>query len=152
MALPQVFNPEVAQQLINRINKLTPESKPQWGTMNASQMLAHCNVTYEYVFNERADKPNFLVKWMLKKFVKKKVVDEIPYEKNIRTAPAFIVPDNKNFDKEKARLEKYINRVVELGEQAFQGKESNSFGVLTIQEWNNMMYKHLDHHLNQFGV
>ena len=34
----------------------------------------------------------------------------------------------------------------------FEGKESNSFGPLTKGEWNNMFYKHLDHHLSQFGV
>jgi hypothetical protein len=34
----------------------------------------------------------------------------------------------------------------------FEGKESNSFGALNSTEWNNMLFKHLDHHLNQFGV
>lgn len=152
MALPNVFNADIAQQLIERIHKLTPETQPQWGKMNASQVLAHCNVTYEYVFGERDDKPNFLVKWMLKKFVKDKVVGEEPYAHNIRTAPAFIIPDNKNFDKEKARLIAYIQKVQEKGEDYFKGKESSSFGVLTSVQWNNMMYKHLDHHLTQFGV
>ncbi|MCJ8164098.1 hypothetical protein MKJ04_04535 [Pontibacter sp. E15-1] len=31
-------------------------------------------------------------------------------------------------------------------------QESHSFGRLSSQEWNNMFYKHLDHHLSQFGV
>jgi hypothetical protein len=39
-----------------------------------------------------------------------------------------------------------------MGADAFEGKESNSFGKLTASEWNIMMYKHLDHHLTQFGV
>jgi hypothetical protein len=152
MALPNIYDSQVAQQLIDRINKLTPETLPLWGKMNASQMLAHSNVTYEYVFDERNDKPNFFVKWLLKKFVKNKVVGEAPYEQNMKTSPAFIVPDNKNFEKEKTRLINYINKVVATGQAAFEGKESSSFGVMTSAEWNNLMYKHINHHLEQFGV
>jgi hypothetical protein len=46
----------------------------------------------------------------------------------------------------------YIKRTADLGESHFDGKESRSFGKLNITEWNNMFYKHLDHHLSQFGV
>jgi len=41
---------------------------------------------------------------------------------------------------------------LELGEAHFDKKESHSFGVLTKGEWDTMFYKHLDHHLGQFGV
>ena len=89
---------------------------------------------------------------MLKLFVKNTVVNEKAYKRNSRTAPQFIIADTKNFVEEKARLTDYIKKVQGLGEAHFDGKESHSFGPLTKQEWNNMFYKHLDHHLNQFGV
>ena len=152
MALPNVCDPQVAQNLIHRIEQVTAETQPLWGKMNASQMLAHCNVTYDYIFAERTEKHNFLVKWILKTFVKKKVTSEVPYEHNMATSPAFIIPDTKNFTQEKTRLINYINKVVSNGNKYFEGKSSNSFDVLTTEEWNNMMYKHLDHHLRQFGV
>jgi len=152
MALPNVYDSGIAEQLISRINLLTPTSQSQWGKMNVSQMLAHSNVTYEYVFDERNDKPNFIVKAVLKNFVKPKVVGESAYPQNSPTGPAFIMNGTKDFEKEKQRLIDYIRRVVEAGREAFEGKESSSFGILTAQEWNNMMYKHLDHHLSQFGV
>lgn len=152
MALPSIYDKSVAQGLINRINQLTPASQPKWGTMNVAQMLAHSNVTYEYVFDERTDKPNFLVKIMLKTFVKKMVVGEEPYKHNERTGPAFIIADARDFEKEKTRLINYINRVLEKGASFFEGKESVSFGVMTATEWNNLMYKHINHHLEQFSV
>jgi hypothetical protein len=120
--------------------------------MNVAQMLAHSNVTYEYVFDERTDKPNFLVKIMLKTFVKKTVVGEEPYKQNERTGPAFLIADARDFEKEKTRLINYINRVLEKGASSFEGKESVSFGVMNATEWNNLMYKHINHHLEQFGV
>lgn len=120
--------------------------------MNVAQMLAHCNVTYEMVYENIHPKPNAFVKFILKMVVKKKVVTETPYPKNGKTAPAFIITESKDFEKEKERLINYILRTQELGENYFDSKESHSFGVLSKAEWNNMFYKHLNHHLTQFGV
>jgi hypothetical protein len=78
--------------------------------------------------------------------------NEKPYKKNSQTAPEFLVKADKDFNKEKQRLINYINKTQQLGENYFEGKESHSFGKLTSVEWNNMFYKHLDHHLTQFGV
>ncbi|MDN3686352.1 DUF1569 domain-containing protein [Cyclobacterium jeungdonense] len=152
MALPNIFTKNVADQLIQRIDKLKPTSQPQWGKMNVAQMLAHCNVTYEMAYENKHAKPNFLMGLILKGFVKKMVVNETPYKKNVRTAPAFIIADERDFALEKERLIRYLRKTVELGENHFDGRASLSFGKLSKTEWNNMFYKHLDHHLKQFGV
>ena len=80
-----------------------------------------------------------------------KVIQRI-YELTPNTQPQFIIKDSKNFDFEKQRLIDYINRTQALGEAHFDNKESHSFGALTKTEWNNMLYKHINHHLTQFGV
>lgn len=153
MALPNVFDNLVAGNVINRINKLTPETQAQWGKMSVAQMLAHCNVTYEMAFEEgKHKKPNAFVKFILKLMVKPIVVGEKPYKKSSQTAPAFIITDARNFEEEKTRLINFIQKTQQLGAEHFNGKESHSFGPLNSNEWNNMFYKHLDHHLGQFGV
>ncbi|MBI0398392.1 DUF1569 domain-containing protein [Cyclobacterium marinum] len=152
MALPNIFNKNVTDQLITRIDKLKADSQPGWGKMTAPQMLAHCNVTYEMVYTDKHPKPNFLMKFILKLFVKNIVVGEKPYKRNSQTAPAFLITDTRDFEKERKRLIDYLNQTQALGEKNFDNKESNSFGKLSIKEWNNMFYKHLDHHLTQFGV
>lgn len=70
----------------------------------------------------------------------------------MRTAPAFLIKGNKNFDAEKARLIDYLVKTEKLGSIYFDGKESHSFGPLNKTEWNNLFSKHLQHHLTQFGV
>ncbi|MES2330661.1 MAG: DUF1569 domain-containing protein [Bacteroidota bacterium] len=147
-----VFQPNDAAAVIARINKLTPDTKAQWGKMSVSQMLAHCNVSYEMVYDDIHPKPKGILKFILKTFVKNKVVTDKPYPKNNRTAPQFIIKDEKDFEAEKTRLINYINKTQELGEAYFEGKESHSFGKLTATEWNYMFGKHLNHHLTQFGV
>ncbi len=152
MALPSLYDTAVAEEFIGRINKLTPKTQALWGKMDVSRMLAHCCITYEYIFDERKDKPNFFIKLLLKSFVKNAVVSEISYKQNERTGPAFIIADPKDFEEQKTRLLNYLHKVVEKGSPFFQGKKSVSFDELRPTEWNNMMYKHLDHHLRQFGV
>lgn len=152
MALPNVFTQEVTNQIIQRINQLTPETQPQWGKMDVARMLAHCCVTYEMVYEDKHEKPNFIMKFILKTFVKPTVVTEVPYKPNGQTAPQFIITDERNFEQEKARLIAFMQKTQQLGENHFENLESHSFGKLNKTEWNNMFYKHLDHHLKQFGV
>jgi hypothetical protein len=152
MALPNIFSQEVSDQIIERINSLKTDTQARWGKMNVAQMLAHCNVTYEMVYENKHPKPNFFMALLLKSLVKGKVTNEIPYKRSLQTAPAFIIKGDKDFETEKARLINYISKTQELGEAHFDNKASHSFGVLSKNEWNNMFYKHLDHHLTQFGV
>jgi len=153
MPLPNIFTKEVANGVIDRINRLKPDSERQWGKMDVTKMLAHCCVTYEMVYEPgKHPKPNPVMGLILKLFVKKIVVGEKPFKKNNPTAPQFIIKSDRDFETEKARLIAYIKRTQELGPAEFEGKESASFGVLNTSEWNNMFYKHLNHHLTQFGV
>lgn len=151
--MEDIFDAKVVQNVINRINHLTPESQRNWGKMSVDQMLAHCNVVYEMVYEqEKHKKPRFLMKLMMRNFVKPKTTNEIPYKPNLPTGPMFIMKGNKDFDLEKKRLIGFLQKTQQLGREAFDGKESMSFGILSANQWNNMFYKHLDHHLKQFSV
>lgn len=150
--MKNAFNLQDTEEFIGRIHHLKPDSQPLWGKMTVGQMLAHCNVTYEMAYENIHPKPNALTRFFLKLFVKNMVVSEKPYKKNMRTAPAFLMRDSKDFESEKERLIAYLKKTQQLGETHFDGRESLSFGPLTKVEWNNMFSKHLDHHLTQFGV
>lgn len=150
--MKNVFDKQDTSEIISRINQLSPDSERQWGKMTVAQMLAHCNVTYEMVYTDKHKKPNAIARFMLKLFVKSAVVSEKPYPQNSRTAPQFLVDDDKDFQAEKDRLIAYIEKTQKLGANHFNNKESHSFGPLSTQEWNNLFYKHLAHHLTQFGV
>lgn len=150
--MKNIFDLKETKTIVERINTLDAYAKPQWGKMSVDQMLAHCNVTYEMIYDTKHPKPNTFKRFMLKAVVKPFVVSEKPYKKNSRTAPEFIISDSKNFVEEKARLIDFINKTQNLGEGYFENKPSHSFGKLTSNEWNNLFYKNLDHHLSQFGV
>lgn len=150
--MANVFNPNDVSEMISRIEKLSPETQAQWGKMNVAQMMAHLSVPYEMVYEGTGEKAKGLKKMLLSWFVKPIVAGPKPYKKNGRTAPEFVIADQRVFETEKSKLVGYIQKTLELGEKEFEGKESNSFGKMTAQEWNMTFAKHLDHHLNQFGV
>jgi hypothetical protein len=146
------FTSAETEKIINRINQLTATTPAKWGKMNVAQMLAHCCVSYEMVYTDKHKSPPAFVKFILKLLVKKTVVGSKPYKKNSGTAPAFLITDAKEFEAEKIRLIGFINQSLKDGKAFYANKESLSFGVLSIEEWATLFYKHLDHHLTQFGV
>lgn len=151
--MASVFHSGDVHVLMNRITNLNPDSQPRWGKMQVGEMLAHLNVMYEMTFEpEKYPKPGGIMKYFLRWFVKPKVTNDEPYKRNMPTAKSFKIAHKTDFEAERTRLLKYLQRVLELGDSHFQNKESHSFGKLTAGEWNNMFYKHLDHHLSQFGV
>ncbi|MEX0288505.1 MAG: DUF1569 domain-containing protein [Flavobacteriaceae bacterium] len=150
--MKNIFDSNDTQETIDRINKLTPETQHLWGKMNVAQMLAHCNVAYELVYTDKHPKPKGFKKFMIKLFAKNIVVGPKPYKRNSRTAPMFVITDEREFEKEKNRLVDHLQKTQQLGAEHFDGKESHAFGPLTTKEWNTLFYKHLDHHLQQFGV
>ncbi len=152
MALPNIFTKEVSEKIIQRITNLKHNTNANWGKMSVDQMLAHCNVTYEMAYENIHKKPNAFIKFVLKMLVKNVVVNEKPCAKNNKTAPQFIMKGCKDFDLERKKLMDYVTKTQQLGENHFDNNESHSFGILNKTEWNNMFYKHLDHHLTQFGV
>jgi len=151
--MKDIFDPAVTEELIGRILTLEPETRPLWGRMSAPQMLAHCCVSFELAYGEGGHpRPGPVARLALRAFVKQGVVGEKPYRKNLPTAPVFRIRDERDFGRERERLIGYLRRTSELGADHFDGRDYPSFGRLTKTEWNNLFYKHLDHHLTQFGV
>ena len=154
--MDNIFDRAVCDAHIARVRKLTADTRPQWGKMNAAQMLAHVGKPYEMVcdpnYAATHKRPNGLVRFLLKRFLKPIVVGPKPYKQNSGTAPDFVVKDQRDLEVERKRLIDYIDHVQRLGAQHFDGKDNHSFGVMSAQEWNNLFAKHLDHHLRQFGV
>jgi hypothetical protein len=150
--MKDIFNEKEVGLILDRIGSLRPDTPRKWGKMSVAQMLAHCNVSYELIYDHKHPRPGAFKRFLLRAFIKNATTNETPYKPGSPTAPVFIVREDKNFEAEKSRLVQYIRKTMEMGPAFFEGKESHSFGKLTLLEWNNMLYKHLDHHLKQFGV
>ncbi|MCX6174836.1 MAG: DUF1569 domain-containing protein [Ignavibacteriales bacterium] len=146
-----LYQKEVVDGIINRVNKLSPNIQRQWGKMNVDQMLAHCSIGLETAIGTKFF-PQLLIGKLIGKFFKSSGVGEKPIKKNSPTNPAFIIKNPEAFENEKQNLIGLINQFHQGGEAKCTTNPHSFFGKLTPAEWGSLQYKHLDHHLTQFGV
>ncbi len=146
-----LYRAEVLKEVEERIYLLTNESKPQWGRMNVGQMLAHCAKAFDMARGIE-NPPRLLIGRMVGPFIKRIYYNNKPIAQNAPTAPTLKMTTRKNFEHERATLLENI-RVFHAGGPAQCTKWPHPFfGKLTPDQWSIGMYKHLDHHLQQFGV
>jgi hypothetical protein len=149
--MKNLFQPEVIEEIKERIEHLKPSSERQWGKMEVAQMLAHCSASMEVAVGEKHP-PRMFVGRIFGPFVKSVFSNDKPLRKNTPTDKSFLVIDQRNFQKEKSRLLELIDKFASGGAEKVTKHPHSFFGKLTPTEWSTGMYKHLDHHLRQFGV
>ncbi|MBL7766163.1 MAG: DUF1569 domain-containing protein [Chitinophagaceae bacterium] len=150
--MKNLFHDGVEAGIQERIAKLSPSSSPLWGKMNVAQMLAHCICPLELAMGEATAAPSGFFKKLLGRLIKGVVVSPKPYKHDLPTDPTFVtVTDSFEFQTQKDKLLSTIARFIQKQDTVADFKHP-FFGKLTKDEWGMSQYKHLDHHLNQFGV
>ena len=149
--MKDLFDKAVAAEISTRIHQLTADAKPVWGKMNVSQMLSHIQVPLLGALGEIKLKRT-LIGFLFGGIAKKQMVNEKPFKENLPTDPTFIRKGEHDFDLEKTKLLEGIDKFVAAGPTGISKEPHPFFGKLTPAEWSTLMWKHLDHHLRQFGV
>jgi hypothetical protein len=150
--MTNLFQPSAAEEIERRIGALKPDSHPQWGKMTVAQMVAHCSAGLELASGDRRPPRALvgrLIGWAIKPLVLK---NDEPMRRNSPTVEGLVVSDKRDLDIERTRLLGLISRFVTVGSNGCTTHPHSFFGPLTPDEWAILMYKHLDHHLRQFGV
>lgn len=149
--MPSIFNREDCQVFINRINAINASTKPLWGKMNAAQLMGHCAVSF-YLATGEVKMKRVFIGFLFGKLAKKMIFSDKPFRRSSPTAKEFIMPDGKDFEEEKAKLIAAMTDLCSRGPNAIKAGPHPFFGTLTISEWDGLICKHLNHHLEQFGV
>jgi hypothetical protein len=147
-----LFDVARVEEVKQRIARLRPDSERQWGTMNASQMVEHCSRGLELALGDRLP-PQMLLGRILGRVLKPNVLgNDEPMRRNSPTVKGLVVQDERDPGKEQERLRGLMDRFAAGGPAGCTKHPHSFFGRLTPEEWAILMYKHLDHHLRQFGV
>jgi hypothetical protein len=151
-SMKNLFQGSAAEEIERRIADLKPDSHRLWGTMNVAQMVAHCSAGLELASGDRRPPRALigrLIGWAIKPMVLR---NDEPMRRNSPTVEGLVVRDKRDLEIERKRLFGLINRFVAAGSNGCTKHPHSFFGQLTPDEWAILMYKHLDHHLRQFGV
>ena len=139
----------INQEVLGRLKKLSPNSNRLWGKMSVTQMLGHCAAQIKLANGEvkgKALMPSFM------QFIAKQSFGfVIPWPKNLPTAPEMVISNPEEFQIE---METLIANMETFRLQPIDAKlEAHPiFGKMRKEEWGKIIYKHLDHHLKQFGA
>ncbi len=148
MALRTLLAEEDRALILERLRRLTPDAQAAWGTLNAPRMLCHVADQLRVALGDVPTAPAHTL--ASRTFLKFLVVNTgiRPPRGKIMTAPEMLVSQPTDWDAD-------LSACIELTERVGRGTASAvhpTFGPLSPQEWGQLCWKHLDHHLVQFGV
>ncbi|WP_260705963.1 DUF1569 domain-containing protein [Edaphobacter flagellatus] len=150
--MKNLFEPARVEEVKERIAHLKPDSQRQWGKMNAAQAMAHCAGGLELAAGTRLP-PRLFMGRIIGAIVKPLALgNDEPMRRNSPTVPGLVMEDQRDLATEQERLYALIDRFAAAGPDGCTTHPHSFFGRLTPQEWAILMYKHLDHHLRQFGA
>lgn len=147
--MKSLFNTDDREEIIARINKINEGSVRQWGKMTAAQMLNHCQAPIKVAIGELKLGSNLLF-MILGPMIKRKLMNPKPFDQNLPTHKDFVVKHDQLLVAEKENLIVLVNDLYNKKDQL--AKKHPIFGKMTTEEWDILNWKHLDHHLRQFGV
>ncbi|MFN0181877.1 MAG: DUF1569 domain-containing protein [Gemmatimonadales bacterium] len=138
--------------MIDRLARLTPETRRRWGTMTSAEALCHLGDAFETALGAISPKPmrvfglrGPLVKWISLDL-------PLPWPHGIKGPPeidprrAGTKPDR--FDADRGRVLLLLRRFVA---DVDDNRPHPMFGAMTRDDWLRWGWLHLDHHLRQFG-
>jgi hypothetical protein len=143
--------PAVLDLCRRRILRLAPNARAKWGRMTAPQMICHLNDAFRVATGERYASPatNILqrtvVKWIALR-TSLKWPPDVPTRPEIEQGNGGTPPSE--WERDRAELLATID--------AFAARRSfgehPAFGKMSQRDWLVWAWRHLDHHLRQFGV
>jgi Protein of unknown function (DUF1569) len=150
--MKNLFEAVAVEEVKQRLAQLRPESERLWGTMNAAQAVAHCSAGLELAAGDRKP-PRVLMGRIMGRIIKPMALgNDEPMRRNSPTVKDLVVQDKRDLGTERERLSGLIDRFAAAGPKGCTAHPHSFFGRLTPEEWATLMYKHLDHHLRQFGA
>lgn len=149
--MKNLFEVETIDEVIGRIDSLQPAAQRQWGKMDVAQMMAHCSACLDMA-SGKLNPPRILIGRIVGPLVKPIYTNEKPFSQNNPTDKQLVISDTRDFTREQQKLKSCVREFHQGGEAKCTRHPHPFFGALTPQQWSRGMYKHLDHHLRQFGV
>ena len=146
-----LFNKEDNLVIIERFRKISTDSKAEWGKLDAAGMLFHLQEPIRVSLGELKLKQGFLGK-LFGKMALKEVLSDKPFKKGVPTSNEFKPKSSYDLEAEKEKLIKLVTSLAEKGPAAISTNPHPFFGKLTPEEWGIITWKHINHHLTQFGA
>jgi hypothetical protein len=151
MAFPDAFAPEVTADLLRRLAALHPTSQPRWEAYDAAWVVRHCAETYEVAAAPPPRLP-LLKRLFNRTYLRWRVTSSRPFREDGPGPLAPVAAHPEALEAARTHLVRLIRTAHGLGARQLEGRTHPLHGRLSARQWGALYWKHLDHHLRQFGV
>lgn len=148
--MENLFNQTDQDALLTRVRTIEAGATRQWGRMTLPQALAHLAATLDYPLGVRQTGQTFLGR-VVTPLIRRSVLGPKPFGQGAPTTPDLVVADDRDLETERQRLREAVLRFCAEGRGGVNNRVHPFFGALPGDAWGRLMYKHIDHHLRQFG-
>ncbi len=146
-----IFEPAAERATLERLARLTPDAPAQFGKFNAHRMICHLIDASLIAVGDKPVKPG--TGFIALKPVRHLMLFVLPWPKGkVKTHRQFLETKPAEFETDRARLRALLQRVAQRGREGGPFQAHPAFGHLSVQEWGGLVYRHVGHHLAQFGV
>ncbi len=144
-------DPSACASLRGRIAKLDANGARRWGQMTAHEMVCHLSDSFRVATGEKSASPDTnLFKRTVFKWVA--LHTSLPWPHGVPTRPELVQGRGGTPPAEWARDCAELQELI----PAFAARQSYGFhplfGEMSKADWLIWAYRHIDHHLRQFGV
>ncbi|MDX2191835.1 MAG: DUF1569 domain-containing protein [Gemmatimonadales bacterium] len=148
--LPTLLDTDARRAIAARTQRLTAADGALWGTMDPPRMLAHLVDSFRMAYGELPVTPKDMplarlapVRWL--------ILRVLPMPRNAPTVREIVERPARGLEEERvaflALLERFPTHPFDTVPTAHP-----LFGPLSRDDWGTLAWKHIDHHLRQFGV
>jgi hypothetical protein len=145
-----IFDATSRQQLLDRIARLRPDSARRWGRMTPNEMMCHLEDSMRVATGESParQRNSFLANPVMRSLI----IYYIPWPKGrAKTVPEMLATRPSEFEADRQRLSEWLRKTGERGAHAVW-QPHPAFGNISGRDYGVLIYRHVDHHLRQFGV
>lgn len=134
--------------ILERLRRVRPETSPAWGSLDAPRMLCHVADMMRIALGDlpTKHKHSFLSRTLVKSLVVNTGLK--PPRGKVQTAPEMLTSRPSSWEADLSACVELVDRVANGTANAVHP----AFGPLSPEEWGRLCWKHLNHHLVQFGV
>lgn len=144
-----LWNPQLQNEVADRVGRLTPDMRPRWGRMTCPQMVVHITDAFGmYCGDIKVGFKSTPAQYFP---IKHAFLYLLPMPKNVPTARELKSRVPGDWDAEIERLRAAIARFSDR-RTCTDWPEHPLFGRMSARAYGVLAYKHIDHHLRQFGV
>lgn len=150
--MKDIFEQKTIDEFKHRIHNLSEDAQPLWGKMNVYQMLKHCSENEKMILQEKSYKRLFFGKLFGRMALKSMIKDDKPLDKNQPTHPEFKIKGEGDVESQKEIWLSLLDKYPQKTAADFDQFVHPFFGKMGKKEVAIASFKHIDHHLRQFGV